>query len=155
MEKRSGEMNLPKSSTGDEASRDDNTKEGIDEGDAPVKSKYDRKKSENERSFKAREFSKTEFKGGEMKLNKFLNLMTKTDRRESTGAFNVVVAITVSETGEINYLKVTSGEKKKVKSKYLEEAERIILMMPKWEPALKSAQPIEENTGFNVWFWEK
>ncbi|MCE3259638.1 MAG: hypothetical protein K0S12_1279 [Bacteroidetes bacterium] len=136
-----------------------------DEG-LPTKtsSKYDRNKYDKsgdydgtglEKRNKKDEHDRAEFDGGEKRQTEYLNLLTGTDRRESTGAFPVQAAVTVSEKGEVTYVKVENKGPKKVKKKYLKEAERIVLMMPKWNPARKEYKRVAENTGFNIWFFEK
>ncbi|MCE3226659.1 MAG: hypothetical protein K0S32_1210 [Bacteroidetes bacterium] len=116
-------------------------------------SKYDkyRKKDKEEDE----DYDKAAFVGGEKKQTEYLNLMTRNDRREFTGGFPIQAVVTISDKGEITYIKVENKGAKKVKKKYLKEAERIVLMMPKWEPAKKNYKRVSENTGFNVWFSEK
>jgi antitoxin component YwqK of YwqJK toxin-antitoxin module len=122
-------------------------------------SKYDKYKYDREDKYgkkdKEEDYDKAEFIGGEKKQTEYLNLMTRNDRREFTGGFPIQAAVTISDKGEITYVKVENKTAKKIKKKYLKEAERIVLMMPKWDPAKKNYKRVAENTGFNIWFSEK
>lgn len=112
------------------------------------KNKYKKKKDEDMK------YAKSSFPGGEKKQNAFLNLMTGNDSRDAAWAFFVQAAVTVSNQGEITFIKIES-DSKRAKKKHLKEAEKIVLMMPKWEAARDLGKTKTENTGFNIWFADK
>lgn len=97
--------------------------------------------------------SAPEFVGGQEAMKEFFNRNAKPQKPAiaSAGQGEVIIEFTVTETGEIENVKL----KARVLVSADEEALRLVNMMPKWNPGLVDGQPATMKVQVGLRFFPK